>query len=53
MRGSNHTYLSLFDNERFKEFLKKGFIEIENGGFLNQTDVDLESNPVLAVFEMR
>ncbi len=47
------TYLGLFENDKFNEYLDKGIIEIEDGGFANQGDVTLESNPVLAIIEMK
>ncbi len=50
---STDIYLALFENDIFNESLDKGLIEIEDSGFKNQRDVTLESNPVLAVIEMK
>jgi hypothetical protein len=48
---STDIYLALFQNSIFKGLIEKGIIEIEGGGFKNQNNVTLDSNPVIAVIE--
>ena len=50
---STDAYQALFKNDKFNEYLDKGIIEIEDSGFEGQVYVTLESNPILAVIEMK